>query len=473
MRTNTRILLAISISFLVGACTTAYKAKPLPLKAPNSYANAVDVAGCTVAAEAFTDRQKAEDAFGFDVLGAGMLPVEVVFDNSGPHTFKINAGQTFLEDEKGNLWPILDQKTAYDRATRYSQTNEIFKQGAYTGFLGAAAGAVIGAAIGIVSGEGVGEALGKGAAVGAAAGATIGGVQGAGESGEARRTIINDLNGKSLQNKDISGGLSYGFLFFPAEAQSARQLRLQLAETGGARDFVLKLALGPVNRSSVVEVYAGKSGNAAAPQAPPAVVAPPAAGAAPLPPADAGIDTAPPAAGGQTKCREWKMVERRMVSRYDSATGKTVQVPQEKWDWVEVPCGKPETGSAGPAGAETDPPPEYVFAEPPTVAVIPGTYVYTVPDVDVDILFYHGYWYRPFRGIWYWSSSYNGPWVYLAIASVPHVLITLPSGYHRLAHGYYRIPYARLHANWHRWETTRYWHRDRRWREYDHRGGRH
>ena len=40
-------------------------------------------------------------------------------------------------------------------------------------------------------------------------------------------------------------------------------------------------------------------------------------------------------------------------------------------------------------------PPPIVFAAPPEVVVLPGTYVYVVPDSDVDIFFYNGWWWRP------------------------------------------------------------------------------
>ena len=40
-------------------------------------------------------------------------------------------------------------------------------------------------------------------------------------------------------------------------------------------------------------------------------------------------------------------------------------------------------------------PPPIVFAAPPEVVVIPETYVYAVPDLDVDIFFYNGWWWRP------------------------------------------------------------------------------
>lgn len=244
MRNKMKFLSALTfLIFFSASCATSYKAQPLPFRAPSSYPNAVQVGGASVAAEAFADPKKAEEAFGFDVRGAGFLPVQVIFDNDGPHLLKIVPEQTFLEDGAGNLWPILDDKTAYDRATRYSQTKQTFKGGAYGAFLGAAAGAILGAAIGIVAGQGVGEALGKGAALGGAAGATIGGAQGFTSSDQARRTIMADLNRKSLENKPISRGLAFGFLFFPGEAKSAKELRMQVMETDTGRVYLLKMSL--------------------------------------------------------------------------------------------------------------------------------------------------------------------------------------------------------------------------------------
>jgi hypothetical protein len=171
-----------------------------------------------------------------------MLPVQVVFDNQGSYSLEINATQTFLEDSEGNLWPVLASKTAYERATKYSQTKQIFKEGAYGGFLGATAGALIGAAVGVVTGEDVGSAVGKGAAVGAAAGAALGGVKGY-TSGDARYAIIDDLQEKSLENKAVQPkSLAHGFMFFPGEAKSAKQLRMQLVEVDTGTVHVLKLA---------------------------------------------------------------------------------------------------------------------------------------------------------------------------------------------------------------------------------------
>jgi hypothetical protein len=219
----------LSVIWITG-CSTAYEVKPLSFKTPSSYNNAVNIGGAQIAAKAYANPDEAKQVFGFDVLGAGMLPVQVIFDNQGPHELEVIGHQSFLEDQSGNLWPILTTRAANERATKYAQTREIFKEGAQKGFLGAAAGAVVGAAIGIVTGGGIGEAVGKGAAVGAAAGAVIGGVGGY-ASNEPNKAIINDMRDKSLQNAAIEPGtLAHGFLFFPGEAVSASSLRLQIIE---------------------------------------------------------------------------------------------------------------------------------------------------------------------------------------------------------------------------------------------------
>ena len=230
----------VIVAFLfAGACST-YKPKPLPFKAPSAYPNARKVAGAVVAAKAYDNPIEAREAFGFDILAAGLMPVQVVFDNQGPHHIMVNPRQTFLEDAQGNLWPILEKKLAYDRASKYAETKHIFKQGAYSGFLAGTAGAVIGAAIGVVTGDNVLSSAGKGAAVGAAAGGTAGGLSAYG-SGEARRVIVGDLRMKSLRNKDISPGtLAHGFLFFPAEAKKARGLRLQLVDEDTDQKYTVR-----------------------------------------------------------------------------------------------------------------------------------------------------------------------------------------------------------------------------------------
>ncbi len=100
-------------------------------------------------------------------------------------------------------------------------------------------------------------------------------------------------------------------------------------------------------------------------------------------------------------------------------------------------------------------PPVFTFSAPPELVVIPGTYVYYCPDVDVDVFFYAGYWYRPYGGYWYRSVGYEGPWAY--IASPPSVLVSLPPDYRIATRGFRHIPYGELHRNWRAWQRDRYW----------------
>ena len=106
-------------------------------------------------------------------------------------------------------------------------------------------------------------------------------------------------------------------------------------------------------------------------------------------------------------------------------------------------------------------PPAFVFPAPPPVFFIPGTYAYFVPDVDIDIFFYHGYWYRPYGGHWFRSNIYNGPWARIAPARVPGVFINLPPNFRAVPPGHQRIPYGQLRKNWRGWERDRYWDRER------------
>ncbi|MFI5294301.1 MAG: hypothetical protein ACHQ0Y_04680 [Thermodesulfovibrionales bacterium] len=101
--------------------------------------------------------------------------------------------------------------------------------------------------------------------------------------------------------------------------------------------------------------------------------------------------------------------------------------------------------------------PALAIPVPPSVVVIPGSYVYYAPDTNADLLFYHGYWYRPYEGGWYRAHSYNGRWTRLASSRVPRALIDLPPGYRGMSRGRGKIAYGQLTSNWGRWEKERYW----------------
>ena len=57
------------------------------------------------------------------------------------------------------------------------------------------------------------------------------------------------------------------------------------------------------------------------------------------------------------------------------------------------------------------PPP--IVAAPPDVVVMPGAPgVYLAPDIDVDLYFWNGWWWRPWEGRWYRSHYYDRGWGY-------------------------------------------------------------
>lgn len=236
-----RIVLLFALAALVVTGCARYERKVVPFRMPAAYPNAVDVAGASVAAESFSDSQQARDAFGFDILSAGVLPVQIIFDNRGPHSLEIIPERTWLVDRENNLWPVLEANLAYDRIATKTKLGEVAPRAATSGLLGVAGGAIVGAAVGIVTGENVASAAGKGAALGGAAGAVIGGAGGVTDQ-EVRRHIGEDLHNRNLDKKPVPpGDIAHGFIFFPGEAEDSMELRLSLREidTGTVHSLIL------------------------------------------------------------------------------------------------------------------------------------------------------------------------------------------------------------------------------------------
>jgi hypothetical protein len=131
----------------------------------------------------------------------------------------------------------------------------------------------------------------------------------------------------------------------------------------------------------------------------------------------------------------------------------------------------PASANAGAdVGISVSLPPLIVFAAPPEVVVIPETYVYAVPDLDVDIYFYNGWWWRPWEGHWYRSRHYDSGWAYYQ--RVPSFYGGIPSGWRNdyRAHrwgghqwNYQRIPHQQLQRNWSSWQKNRHWEKQQTW----------
>jgi hypothetical protein len=116
-------------------------------------------------------------------------------------------------------------------------------------------------------------------------------------------------------------------------------------------------------------------------------------------------------------------------------------------------------------------PPPIRFYGPPDVVVMPDTDdVYFVPDIDADMFFWNGWWWRPYEGRWYRSHYYDRGWAYYN--DVPSFYFDVDPGWRGYSrdHNWYghrwnydRIPYQQLHQNWGSWHNNRYWERERTW----------
>lgn len=115
-------------------------------------------------------------------------------------------------------------------------------------------------------------------------------------------------------------------------------------------------------------------------------------------------------------------------------------------------------------------PPALVFAAPPQLVVIPETNVYAVPDLDVDVFFYSGWWWRPWEGHWYRSRTYNSGWNHYQ--KVPPFYSSVPSGWRneyrdkrwrgQQWHSQ-RIPHQDVRRNWRNWEKDKHWEKQNAW----------
>lgn len=236
------VIFTMALVLMLAGCET-YRQQVVPFKLPAAYPNMVTVADAQIAAYAFDDPKQAQEAFGFDIRGAGILPIMVVFDNMGANTLEIVTAQTFLVDIENNLWPILDRNMAYDRISKKTELGKVVPEGAKGALIAGAAGAIIGAAVGIVTGQGVGESIGKGAAVGAAAGAVMGGSKGLTDH-EVQMQIKEDLENRSLKSKAIQPRqVAHGFIFFPGEAKNSKEIRLLIKAKNKNETYPLNLKL--------------------------------------------------------------------------------------------------------------------------------------------------------------------------------------------------------------------------------------
>jgi hypothetical protein len=233
------IAILFSLSVIAGCARYGHRISPVPL--PGTQPEHVAVDDVEMLAVAFLDRKTAEKRFGFDVRGAGLLPVQLVIDNGSTQKVTINSGQTFLIDRIGQAWPLLSAEEAYQRVKGHVEMGETAKGTVKPAVLLGAAGAMAGFAVGILTGENIGESMGKGAVLGGTAGALVGGTAAYANVPEKIRT---DLAQRTLRNQPVEPGqLAYGFLFFPGRKEVTSVQQLRLAFTVGKESHVLNLFL--------------------------------------------------------------------------------------------------------------------------------------------------------------------------------------------------------------------------------------
>lgn len=238
-----KLVCLLVIAAHISACAT-YENKSVSFRPPQEYANYQDADGLLVGAEPFSDKKQAEDAFGFDIRAAGVLPVQIVMDNRSGQGIEVVTGQTFLVDGSNRYWKLLSNREAAERVQKATEAGAITSGAGKGAAWGAAAGAILGLALGVVSGRNVGEAVVKGGVLGGAGGAVIGGASKAGDDQQREYKISDDVRDKGMEGKVMaSDNLASGFIFFPGEAESVKDLRLQLKyrNTGAVKTINLRL----------------------------------------------------------------------------------------------------------------------------------------------------------------------------------------------------------------------------------------
>lgn len=236
-----KIICMMLIAAHLSACAT-YENRAVSFRPPQDYINFQDASGLRVGGEAFVDEKRAEDTFGFDIRAAGVMPVQVVMENKSGQEVEIVAGQTFLVDATNGYWKILANREAVERVEKATQAGSIGGGAAKGAGYGAAAGALLGLAIGVVSGRDVGSAVVKGGVLGGAGGAVIGGASKADSDRTREYKIADDMREKGIEGKIVpTESLVSGFIYFPGEATTARELRLQVRFRGTGRIETLSL----------------------------------------------------------------------------------------------------------------------------------------------------------------------------------------------------------------------------------------
>ncbi|OHC06132.1 MAG: hypothetical protein A3J92_02335 [Planctomycetes bacterium RIFOXYC2_FULL_41_27] len=168
--------------------------------------------GLSIGADVLSDTERCKQNFGVDLNRAGVLPVQLIYTNTGNHVYNIQRGQVFAVDYDNNMWQALTTEQATGRIAGSEVGQDLLRGAGKGALIGGAGGAALGAALGAAMGD-----AGKGAMIGAAAGGIGGGAYGAvHEKSKVEKVVNRDVMSKALQDQQVAPGYTVnGFIFLP------------------------------------------------------------------------------------------------------------------------------------------------------------------------------------------------------------------------------------------------------------------
>jgi len=93
-------------------------------------------------------------------------------------------------------------------------------------------------------------------------------------------------------------------------------------------------------------------------------------------------------------------------------------------------------------------PPPIVVAAPPALVMVPNSEIFFVPDPEIDVFFFNGFWWSPRGSEWYRSTEYKGPWKIIDKRHIPASVFHVPKNYRHLYKKEKHIPYGQWKKQW-------------------------
>jgi len=210
-----KFLVAAIVCFLVSCSPHQDPNEPAALN--EGQAEVVEMEGLRIQATAYDDPDSAGAAFGFDIHGAGLLPLRFVLQNRSANPIRLIPSQIFLIDQGGQAWPLL---TSEQVTTRLGSAGDAMSSKSLEDPPPESAGSLTPFALDLVT---VADFLGN-----------------AHSFGDSDGAVRQRFSGKSLRNPGILAGQSaFALLFFPVRELSHGVQALRVGfEQAGRQNFL-------------------------------------------------------------------------------------------------------------------------------------------------------------------------------------------------------------------------------------------